>query len=60
MWDFQVRASQKDPAADEASLKAAYRDLQAIFHSQRAELESQLAAATAELAEVRLLYAVMS
>ncbi|CAL5228113.1 g11189 [Coccomyxa viridis] len=48
-----VRTSQKGPAADEVSLEAAYRELQAIFHSQHAELESQLADAAAELAEER-------
>ncbi len=55
MLDFQVKASQKGPGADGASLEAACRELQATLHSQRAELGSQLAAATAELAEVRLL-----
>ncbi len=51
-----MRTSQKGPAADEVSLEAAYRELQATFHSQHAELESQLADAAAELAEVRLLF----
>ena len=48
-----MKASQKGPGADGASLEAAYRELQATFQSQRAELESQLTIATAELAEVR-------
>ena len=48
-----MRGLQEGPAAEGAGLDTTVKELEAALHSQRAGLEARLAAATAELAEVR-------